>query len=161
MASSSNLEHHSLDPRTTEITVVQPHVNDQAVDGHTDEWYGTTEVMRRMRAGDTLRFFDPITFRWLDDVPLAEAPQELNASKSSPIGTAADGLYSAVTGAPYNFPAISLPPSKYYPLQHWRSSVYTVKLARPPPASSMQQLPIQFVVQSGRSRPWVRTSGWR
>lgn len=55
-------EGKSTDPNT--FLLVHPHVSDQsiALNVPRDEWYGTTEPLSRVGAGEELIFYDPITF---------------------------------------------------------------------------------------------------
>lgn len=135
----------------TNITVVHPHTNDQRVDGYMDLWYGTSEPLQRLRPGDNLRFFEPVTFRHLDDVEVLGTPVQHDAPADSVLGQKADALFDVLNAMPYHFPAFQ---PEGYSLQHFRSSVYTVRLARPPPPlpTACTGLPVPYVVESGRTR---------
>lgn len=117
---------------THTLTVVHPHVSDQPVTGHTDQWYGTTEPFSRVRKGDVLILYDPATFEKLGTVAVADAAVLLSPSSdvTSPIGKQADALYPDCCT---HF--LSFQPEKYS-LQKWRSSVYEVAVDGPLPAAA-------------------------
>ena len=52
----------------TTLTMVHPHTSDQPDDfgdngeDIVDLWYGTTEPLSRVRAGETLIFYDPVRY---------------------------------------------------------------------------------------------------
>ena len=140
-----------MGPTKTSLTVVHPHTNDQLVDGFTDLFYGTTEPLQRMKPGDMLRFFDPVTYDYLGQVPLVKSPTQLDAAANTTLGQAADSLWNNVTSPPYNF--VPFQPEGYR-VQHFRSSVYSVELAHAPPVrpSLDLDLAVPYIVESGRSR---------
>jgi hypothetical protein len=133
----------------TLLTVVHPHTNDQFVDGFTDLLYSTAEPLRRVRPGDRLRFFDPVTFERLDDVTVMEVPVQLDAGANTTLGRAADALFDVLNQPPYDFKRFQ---PEGYKLQHFRSSVYSVKLGRSPLPQLRKGLPVPYVVESLRTR---------
>lgn len=65
---------------THTLTVVHPHVSDQPVTGHTEQWYGTSEPFSRVRKGDALILYDPATFKELGTVTATDAAVLLSPS---------------------------------------------------------------------------------
>jgi hypothetical protein len=83
------------------LTVLHPHVSDQPdnVPGITDEWYGTTEPLLRVRGGDELLVYDPVTMTPMGGGKViaagfgARVLSTTSESETSPIGKAANALY--------------------------------------------------------------------
>eukprot|EP01052_Picozoa_sp_SAG31_P017745 SAG31_NODE_1227_length_9239_cov_29.041904_5_plen_632_part_00 len=133
------------------LTLVHPHTGPTIVplEGHTDQFYGTTEPLRRVRVGDNLLFYDPITFDFLGRVAVRSAPRQMEAPANSTLGRQADGLWDVINAKPYNFPGFT--PQKYT-LQNYRSSVYEVELSAPPPHTTTEHLLVPYVVEIEKNR---------
>lgn len=131
------------------LTVFHPHVSDQPDDVAkiTDEWYGTTEPLLRVRGGEELLVYDPVTMTPMGDGKVTTAGfgarlLSPTSDLSSPLAKAANALYQVTSDGqrckpsspqpcvPYNFPSFT---KQHYPQQRWRASVYEVALdARTP-----------------------------
>ena len=131
---------------THTLTVVHPHVSDQPVAGHTEQWYGTSEPFSRVRKGDALILYDPDTFKQLGTVTATNAALLLSPSSdvTSPIGKQADALYPSCCPK-----FLSFQPERYG-LQRWRSSVYEVAVDGPLPAAAAN-LTVPYVLQIART----------
>jgi|EP01046_Picozoa_sp_COSAG06_P008390 hypothetical protein len=117
---------------TTKLRIVHPHVSDLNTFGSTELWYGTSEPMRRVFAGDALDLFDPLTFAPVGTVT-AKSPAVLLSPATakpweSPISKAADALFPDCCT---HFPDFE---PEHYKMQHFANSVYEVEVTGLPPA---------------------------
>ena len=91
----------------TTVTLVHPHTSDQAGDFGddgkpvTDQWYGTTEPLSRVRAGEELIFYDPVDFREMGRVKTMRAASLLSpaVNQSTQLNLRGQALYNALAGA--------------------------------------------------------------
>jgi hypothetical protein len=90
----------STDPNT--FLIVHPHVSDQniALDVPRDEWYGTTEPLARVGAGEELIFYDPITLEEIGRATTALHAEDLKATADTALGKKADVLYDLILQGP-------------------------------------------------------------
>lgn len=82
---------------TTKLRIVHPHVSDLNTFGDTEKWYGTSEPLRRVFAGDALDLFDPLTFAKIGTVTAKSAAVLLSPASAKPwesaISKEADALF--------------------------------------------------------------------
>lgn len=159
-----------LDVQKTALTIVHPHTSDQPDDfGDNGEhivdlWYGTTEPLSRVQAGDELIFYDPVTFTEMGRVLTKAAAVLLSPAtdQNSTLARRADALFELTVNGqncnktspqpcvPYDFPSFS---KQHYRQQRLRSTVYSLDLEQPPPKQSrpgaMAALP--YIVQIART----------
>lgn len=143
-----------LEVKGTTLTVVHAHTSDQpddiGDDGKpiVDEWYGTTEPLSRVQAGEDLIFYDPVDFHEMGRVSTKSAAQLLSPAtdQDSPLAKKADRLFQLFGAGPtckptnasdsclpFDYPSFS---RQHYPLQRLRASVYEVELVAAPPVQN-------------------------
>jgi hypothetical protein len=115
---------------TTKLRVVHPHVSDLNTFGDTEKWYGTSEPMRRVFAGDALDLFDPLTFAKVGTVTAKSAAVLLSPSTAKPwesqISREADALFPDCCTHFADFEP------EHYRMQHFANSVYEVEVSELP-----------------------------
>eukprot|EP01047_Picozoa_sp_COSAG01_P008036 COSAG01_NODE_311_length_19072_cov_73.511727_24_plen_445_part_00 len=130
---------------STSLRVVHPHVSDLNTFGSTDHWYGTSEPMLRVQAGDALDLFDPLTFAKVGTVTAKSAAKLLSPSSAKPwqsaISKAADELFPDCCT---HFPDFEV---EHYKLQHFANSVYEVELTASPPKAASNATILKYVLQ--------------
>lgn len=116
---------------STKLRIVHPHVSDLNTFGDTEKWYGTSEPMRRVFAGDALDLFDPLTFEKLATVTARSPAVLLSPSTAKPwesqISKEADELFPDCCT---HFPDFE---PEHYKMQHFANSVYEVEVSGLPP----------------------------
>ena len=116
---------------TTKLRIVHPHVSDLNTFGDTEKWYGTSEPLRRVFAGDKLDLFDPLTFAKLGTVTAKTKAVLLSPASAKPwenaISKSADALFPTCCT---HFPDFE---PEHYKMQHFANSVYEVELTGTPP----------------------------
>lgn len=172
-----------MDVNATRVTLISPHVSDQETDYDTqgrpvvDRWYGTTEPLSRLRAGDRLIFYDPVDFHEMGRVTAKSAATLLAAADQQgvPIAERANALRSAVAGpthgtaghmghctdkspkpcVPYDWSSLSGTGLTSQPIGGWNSSVYSVELDTVPPPQArpgaMSAIPYVVVLEKTRT----------
>ena len=136
----------------TKLRVVHPHVSDLNTFGDTEHWYGTSEPMRRVFAGDKLDLFDPKTFTKVGTVTAKAAAVELSPASAKPwesaISKEADALFPSCCT---HFPDFE---PEHYVLQHFANSVYEVELDGPVPGAPAKggDSTLKYVLQIAKTQ---------
>ncbi len=168
-----------MDVNATRVTLISPHVSDQETDYDAqtrpvvDRWYGTTEPLSRLRAGDSLIFYDPVDFHEMGRATAKSTATLLAAADQQglPIAERANALESAVAGprhgttghmghctdkspkpcVPYDWSSLSGSGLTTQPIGGWNSSVYSVELDTIPPPQTrpgaMSAIPYVVVLE--------------
>jgi hypothetical protein len=155
------------------LTLVHPHTSDQADDfapgnvAVTDHWYGTTEPLSRLRAGDQLIFYDPFSFEEVGRTRTAAHARLLSPAtdQNSTLAQRADALVGLLRIGEHchgfsctcdkGSSCWSAVSKQHYPVQRFRASVYSVELAGAlplQPRSGPMVSVIPFVVQIAKTQ---------
>ena len=155
------------------LTIVHPHTSDQADDfgskgqSVTDQWYGTSEPLSRLRGGDELVFYDPFSWLELGRVKTAAHSQLLSPAtdQNSSLAQRADALVQLLQIGEHchgfsctcdvGSSCWSNVSQQHYPVQVLRASVYSVELASVLPAqprTGPMISVIPFVVQIAKTQ---------
>ena len=156
------------------FTIVHPHTSDQADDfgphgeSVTDQWYGTTEPLSNVRAGDELILYDPASFKEMGRVTAKSCSKLLSPAtdQTSALATRADDLFTTLQigekckgfscecepGVGMCWSGVT---AQHYPVQRLRASVYSVELTKALPPNRNQTgaiAAIPFVVQIAKTQ---------
>lgn len=130
---------------STTLRIVHPHVSDLNTFGDTEKWYGTSEPMRRVFAGDSLDLFDPLTFQKLGTVTAQSDAVLLSPSTAKPwetqISREADALFPDCCT---HFPDFE---PEHYKMQHFANSVYEVAVSELPASTKTNDTLLKCVLK--------------